>query len=154
MIRDERPVRIANSGNFELPVPADEAFDFFTAEGEKYWVPGWSPTVLGELPQHPGLVFLTESNGQQTIWTVIESDRQARRHVYSRVTPGLTAATVKVEVRASGEGSRVHVSYDLTALSEEGAAALDAYADPQFEQMMEKWRSLVSEMLASQEAGG
>lgn len=152
MIRDQRPLRIGNSGTFELPVSADEAFDFFTAEGEKSWVPGWSPTILGELPQHPGLVFLTEANGSQTIWTVVESDRAARRHVYSRVTPGVSAAIVKVELRPSGEGSRIHVSYDLTALSEEGEVALDAYADPQFAEMMDKWRSLVTAMLSSKAA--
>jgi hypothetical protein len=36
-------------------------------------------------------------------------------------------------------------------LSEEGEAALDGYADPQFDVMMETWRSLVGEMLASRE---
>lgn len=152
MLRDQRPLRIANSGTFELPLPPDETFDFFTAEGERSWVPDWSPTILGEPPQHPGMVFLTEANGRQTIWTVIESDRQARRHLYSRVTPGVSAAIVKVELRASGDGSRIHVSYDLTALSGEGEAALDAYADPNFGEMMEKWRSLIVEMLARQEA--
>ena len=149
MIRDQRPLRIANSGTFELSVPASEAFDFFTAEGEKHWVPGWSPTILGELPQHPGLVFLTGTDGQQVIWTVLESDPTTLRHLYSRVAPGHTAALVDVQLRPSGNGCRVHVSYDLTALSEEGEAALDGYADPQFSEMMENWRSLVGEMLAS-----
>lgn len=151
MFRDQRPRRIANSGSFELPLPPGEAFDFFTAEGEKYWVPGWSPTILGDLPQHPGLVFLTEANGQQVIWIVLESDPATLKHRYSRVAPGHTAALVEVQLRPSGKGCRVHVSYDLTALSEEGEAALDGYADPQFGEMMEKWRSLVGEMLASRE---
>jgi hypothetical protein len=151
MRRDERPQRIANSGSFELPLPPDEAFDLFTAEGEKLWVPGWSPTILGHLPQHPGLVFLTEADGKQTIWTVIESDRAALKHSYSRVTPGQTAAIVEVQLRPCGTGCRIHVSYDLTALSEEGEAALDGYADPQFGEMMDKWRSLVTAMLSSRE---
>ena len=90
-----------------------------TAEGETLWVPGWSPTILGDLPQHPGLVFLTEANGQQVI--------------------------------CSGTGCMVHVAYDLTALSKEGEAALDGYADPQFSEMMEKWRSLIDEMLTNRE---
>ena len=149
MNRDQRPRRIANSGSFELPLPPGEAFDLFTAEGEKDWVPGWSPTILGDLPQHPGLVFLTESNGQQVIWTVLESDPATLTHRYSRVAPGHTAATVEVRLRPSGTGCTVHVSYDLTALSPEGEAALDGYADPQFGETMEKWRSLVGEMLAS-----
>jgi len=151
MTHDQRPLRIANSGSFELPLAPSEAFAFFTAEGEKDWVPGWSPTILGDLPQHPGLVFLTDSGGQQVIWTVLESDPATLRHRYSRVAPGHTAALVDVQLRTSGTGCRVHVAYDLTALSEEGEAALDGYADPQFGEMMEKWRSLVSEMLAGRD---
>jgi hypothetical protein len=151
MTLDQRPLRIANSGSFELPVTPDEAFDLFTAEGERLWVPGWSPAILGTLPQHPGLVFLTEADGRQTIWTVIESDRAALRHVYSRVTPGQTAALVEVRLHPSGTGSRIDVSYDLTALSEEGEAALDAFADPHFGAMMDKWRSLAAAMLAGRD---
>lgn len=151
MTRDQRPLRIANSGSFELPLPPDKAFDLFTAEGERLWVPGWSPTILGTLPQHPGLVFLTEADGKQTIWTVIESDRAALKHVYSRVTPGQTAAIVEVRLRATGTGSQIEVSYDLTSLSEDGESALDSYADPHFGEMMDKWRSLVGAMLSSRQ---
>jgi hypothetical protein len=151
MMRDQRPLRIANSGSFELFLPPGRAFDFFTAEGERLWVPGWSPTILGDLPQHPGLVFLTDADGKQTIWTVIESDPATLKHRYSRVTPGHTAAIVEVQLRPSGTGSSVEVSYDLTALSKEGEVALNGYADPQFGEMMDKWRSLVTAMLASRE---
>ena len=151
MTSDQSPLRIANSGSFELALSPHEAFDLFTAEGERLWVPGWSPTILGELPQHPGLVFLTEASGRQTIWTVIDSDWAALRHCYSRVTPGVSAGTVEVQICPTESGSEVIVSYDLTALSPEGEAVLEGYADPHFAEMMGVWRSLVEAMLASQE---
>ena len=140
--------RVRNSGSFELPLPPDQAFPLFTADGERKWVPGWSPTVLGPEPQHTGLVFLTQSHGLDTIWTVIESDPAKRRHLYSRVTPGASAGTVEVCVRPAPQGSIVDVAYDLTALSEEGAAGLDSYEGEQFGAMMDKWRSLITDMLA------
>lgn len=141
--------RVQNSGSFELDLPPDEAFPLFTAEGERRWVPGWSPTILGADAQAPGSVFLTEADGRQTIWTVIQSDRGVLRHRYSRVTPGLTAGTVDVHVQPGGAGSIVQVAYDLTALSEEGAASLDAYEGEQFGAMMVKWRSLIVDMMTS-----
>jgi hypothetical protein len=148
ILADGVPRRVRSCGGFELPLAPERAFSLFTAEGERRWVPGWSPTILGDMPQHPGMVFLTEADSRQTIWTVIESDPVALRHRYSRVTPGVSAGTVDVQLRTDAHGSTVEVSYDLTALSEEAQPALDAYEGAQFEAMMDEWRSLIAEMLA------
>lgn len=136
--------RIRNSGSFCLDIAAGDAFPLFTAAGEKLWVPGWEPEILGSPDQKPGLVFLTTSEDCQTIWTVIESNQPQLRHTYSRVTPGSHAGTVQVQLSEEGAGSRVTVTYDLTALPGARSDALANYGDSQFTAMLSEWRSLIN----------
>jgi hypothetical protein len=95
------------------------------------------------LPQRPGLVFLTSVDGNQTIWTVLESDAAKLRHRYSRVTPGIAAGIVEVELFPRPTGCRVGVSYDMTALSPAGEAFLASHSGDAFSQMLGKWRELI-----------
>ena len=144
--------RVRATGTFELPLAAREAFELFTAEGERRWVPGWSPDILGPLPQHPGLVFRTEAHGRETIWTVIESDPASLRHLYSRVTPGHTAATVEVRLHPAGSTCRVDVGYDLTALADDHAAVLAPYVGEAFHAMLAEWLALITAALREKAA--
>ena len=141
--------RISSFGSFELPIDPARAFLLFTAEGERDWVPGWSPDILGDLPQHPGLVFLTSVDGQQTIWTVLKSDAGKLRHRYSRVTPGVAAGIVEVELLPTPSGSRVGVRYDMTVLSPAGEAFLASHSGDAFAQMLGKWRELIMAAIGS-----
>ncbi|WP_404337428.1 hypothetical protein AB2M62_02240 [Sphingomonas sp. MMS12-HWE2-04] len=142
--------RVRQHGSFQLDLPAAEAFKLFTAAGERLWVPGWSPTILGALPQHCGLVFTTGDGAERSIWTVIESEAASGRVRYSRVTPGSRAGIVTVEVAAIASGSQVDVAYDLTALSAEGETALKAYSSTSFAQMIEDWRGLIVAALVTE----
>jgi hypothetical protein len=136
------PQRVRRSGGFSLPLPPRQAFELFTAEGEKLWVPGWSPEILGSTPQETGLVFLTGRERESTIWTVLESDPRSGRVLYSRVTPGLRAGTVEVVLAPEIGGSRIKVTYDLTALSDSDAA-LAGYSEVKFTEMLDQWRTLI-----------
>lgn len=145
--------RTKASGSFHLPLQPEEAFDLFTAEGEKLWVPNWKPQILGPTPQSTGLVFLTWHDEICTIWTVVESDKAALRHCYSRVTPGAHAGLVQVTVTPDRGGSRICVIYDMTALPGGVATALDGYRACAFETMLSEWAALLREFVRSQRTG-
>ncbi len=75
--------RTRQKGSFTLPLQPEQAFDLFTAEGERRWVDGWDPEILSDCGAlEPGAVFLTDEGGEQTIWTVIAADRSAKRLLY------------------------------------------------------------------------
>ena len=141
--------RVRQRGCFFLDLAPAEAFKLFTATGERLWVPGWEPTILGSPPQQPGLVFLTGTGPDATIWTVVKSDPVSGQVCYSRVTPESRAGLVQVSIVAVDQGSEVQVEYDLTALSAEGAASLVPYSNSNFSRMMDDWRSLIVDMLAN-----
>lgn len=138
------PARSRRRGSFDLAIPAEEAFDLFTAEGERRWVAGWDPTILsacGALER--GAVFLTDHGSEATIWTVIAADRGAGRLLYSRVAPGRRAGTVEVGIEPDGSDSTIHVAYDMTALGPDGETVVAGMDEPGFAAMLGEWKRLI-----------
>lgn len=143
--------RLCESGGFHLPLAPEEAFELFTAEGERRWVANWDPVRYGGADQAAGDVFLTGKDAEATIWTVVESDAGAGRLVYARTTPGSRAGIVTVTLARDGAGTRVGVRYELTALSGDGARALAAMEGPAYADMMESWREAIVAAIAASE---
>jgi hypothetical protein len=140
-----RPARRRMSGTFDLPMWRDEAFVLFTPEGERQWADGWDPQYpAGRADDtEPGTVFQTAAHGQPTTWVVVDRDH-GRMMSYARITEHARAGTVTVTLDdAAGGGCVVTVSYDLTALSEEGAAELDEFAAT-FQEFLRSWREAIS----------
>ncbi|HUE80135.1 MAG TPA: SRPBCC family protein [Sphingomicrobium sp.] len=147
---DTPHARTRQRGSFTLPLPPAEAFDLFTAEGERRWVAGWEPVILSDCgATKPGAVFLTDHGGEPTIWTLLEYDREAGRLAYSRVSPGRRAGTVRVSLGPDGEGTRVKVAYDITSLGSEGDAAVRSMDAAGFDRMLHEWRRLIRVALES-----
>ena len=135
--------RSAQSGIIYVPLPPERAFDLFTAEGERLWAPGWDPKMLSEA------VFLTGHGGEETIWTIVEADRHSGRFCYSRVSPGVRAGTVRVSLSPDGSGSRVGVSYDMTALGPLGVETVTKMSRAGFAAMLSDWERLIGDAIAA-----
>lgn len=137
--------RRSRSGSFYLELPPSDAIHLFTAEGECLWVPGWQPQILGPVPQSEGLVFLTQADGQQVVWTVLASDWPSGRVKYCRVIPSRSAGTVEVQIRPDGTGSRVTVRYDVTILP--GGEEPPFLTEAGFCEMLEAWSRMIGDAI-------
>ena len=138
-------MRVRSSGQFDVALPAADAIDLFTPEGERRWVPGWDPAYpTGQPSEDPGTVFVTVSGGVETTWIVLRIDRLGATAAYARTTPGHHAGVVRVGCADAATGhSTVSVVYDMTLLDAD-PAELDAYADGPFELMMQEWSDAVA----------
>jgi hypothetical protein len=137
------------SGRFDLNIPAREAIEFFTPEGERSWVPGWDPRYPGGEPSDtPGTVFVTHGHGADTVWVIHSIDATTSTATYSRVTPGQHAGTVSVRCEDGPEtGCTVTVTYDMSLLPGADPSALDGYADRAFEEMLTDWSTALRRIL-------
>jgi hypothetical protein len=131
------------SHRITLPLPADEALELFTPEGERMWIAGWSPRYRypanGETME--GMVFVTGEGPELTYWTMMDFDIVRHRVRYSRVTPGSRATVVEVVCIPGGNRHcHVEVSYALTGLSDEGNAAIEQFVGQAYVAMIEEWR--------------
>jgi hypothetical protein len=134
------PWRVRCSGTVRLPPGIAVPLSLFTPEGERAWAAGWDPSYPAQAAarddSEPGTVFQTRHGPHAGTWVV--TGREPGRSIrYARVIADQDAGTVTVTLdRRSDSASehRVTVSYDLTALSEPGAAHLAQFAAgyPQF----------------------
>ena len=124
---------------------ADQTLTLFTPEGERAWAPGWDPGYpAARRTRGPGAVFETAHGEHTTTWVMTDDDPSGVR--YARVTPGLAAGTVAVAITgpADGGGTRVSVTYDLTALSEHGVAWLAEF-EAGYDAEIAGWETLIAE---------
>ncbi len=138
------------TGTLAVPLPPEQAFRLFTARGEEDWVEGWRPRFPVETPDDtaPGTVFETDAHGQVTTWLVLDSD-PGRRISYARVTPGVRAGTVTVELADGASGhSQVRVTYALTALTDAARAELGSFADG-YQDFLRSWQDTIAQHLRS-----
>ena len=131
-------------------LPPDQAMALFTPEGERRWADGWDPHYPEPgRREGPGAVFTTGHGGHQTTWIMVDHAPGGVR--YARVTEGMTAGTVAVDVVGSRERStQVRVTYDLTALSPAGEAWLDAF-DGHYETAIGDWATEIAAAFAHPE---
>lgn len=131
---------IVCTGSFRVRAPAGRVFPLVTPEGERAWVPEWSPEWIhpadGTLQE--GGVFRTQHGGEETIWMILTCDPQAGHVRYVRDTPGSRIGVVDVVLHESAGVTEVTVTYTLTALSEEGRARLVAFV-ARYEAMLSEW---------------
>jgi hypothetical protein len=144
--------RFRDTVTISVPLPADEAMQLFTARGERAWVEGWDPEFPAGEPTEEveGTVFVTTAHGRSTYWVVAARARRCVR--YARTTPGFFAGTVEVRERSSDSRSTlVDVTYDLSALTPQGAAELDDFAAGH-EQEISAWALAIETALADDRA--
>ncbi len=144
-------MRCIASGEFGVALPAGEAIEFFTPEGERDWVPEWQPVYpSGEPGEKPGTVFTTDVAGVHTIWVILEIDRVGGTAAYARVTPGHHAGTVRVRCSNVADGGCVAmVSYDMSLLPGADPFDLDPYRIDAFETMMSEWATAIRRIVAT-----
>ncbi|MFC5181638.1 SRPBCC family protein [Actinomadura harenae] len=139
--------RVHLTGRFDVPLPPDEAFPLFTPLGERAWAEGWDPVFPDDASDDsaPGVVFTTSAHGHGTVWVVVERNIPASI-TYARTTPGDRAGTVTVELSEVDGGSRVQVTYDLTALRPEAMPALEHFA-ADYPSYLHSWQTSIESIL-------
>jgi hypothetical protein len=139
-----QPTRAVRRGEFELPCDPATALALFTPEGEREWVSGWQPEYLSGANDEVGAVWRT-SHEHDVTW--ITTDRDDARVRYARISSNGTAGLVDVRCTPTDEGTRVQVTYDLTACSTAGLDALGRFA-AHFDDMLDQWRRATALVLA------
>jgi len=130
------------TGRFTLPAPRERALHFFTPLGEKEWAAGWDPVF----PSAEGeTVFQTSHGHHKTTWVVVDRN-PGHRIRYARVAHGMTAGTVEVTLEDRGGASEITVTYELTALGEQGRAHLAEFAKG-YDAYLRSWQQAITSVL-------
>lgn len=145
-------LHVSHTGTLTVMAPAAETLELFTPEGERRWVPGWSPDYLFRAGGGDEIdtVFRTVHDGEETLWIVLEHDLEEHDAAYARITPGSRIGTVTVEVEPIDETSCwVEVCYELTAVSAAGNEVLRRFDARAFRAMLDEWERRIAAVLDS-----
>ncbi len=132
----------------------DLVFPLLCPVRESDWLDGWRCDLLRSSSGHAeeGCVFRTRPAGEpETVWIVTRHEPASGRVEFVRVTAGLLATRLLVEVKANGaSASSVRVTYELTPTSEEGARKVAAsHSGEAFRASMEWWERSMNHYLAT-----
>ena len=142
-----RAEHVVRTHHFHLPMAPEAAVHFFTPEGERAWAKGWEPRYLhpGDGRAAAGMVFTTGHGGEETLWTMTRHEPVGGVVEYLRVTPGSRMGSVRVQCSEAGSGTRVTVTYALTALTLEGNETLRALDATAYEAFIASWETSIRE---------
>ena len=134
-------MHVSHKGSFKIDYPPKKALRLFSAEGEKYWIPGWDPKILKGDGYHRDDVFINMGPGGNSTYVVIDYNDKKYHALYAKVTPDISAGTVEISLTPQSHGSLVEVGYNFTSLSDEGAVSLSKLTDEAFAQQMISWKN-------------
>jgi MOSC domain-containing protein YiiM len=141
---------VRRTGTLRVAAPLDQAFPFFTPDGERLWVPDFDPEYLHPLSgdQGVGAIFTTSHGGENTLWMVLRFSPREGVAEYARVTPGSRRGTVHVRLEAlDANTTGATVSYDLASTSASGDAVLEALTPVAYADMLADWERRIAQAL-------
>ena len=135
--------RVLRSETITVQAKADDVFSLLCPVREAEWLDGWDYTLIYSESGYAekGCVFISRCPGEaDTIWMITHRDPTSRTITFSRVTPASRVADVHIQVQGlAQEKSGVTVSYEITALTEQGNHYIDALTVEKFRKSMAFW---------------
>jgi hypothetical protein len=140
--------RVKHIGDFQMDQPIDVLFPLFSAEGEKYWVPGWDyKNIMGSTELHEDYIFVTENHdhaASDAIWLVKRYDPDSHHVEFYKVEPEEKVGIIIVKCTAISQSKTdVRVSYEYIALSEVGNQFVTSFTELEYEEFIGQWKLLL-----------
>ena len=148
------PEHVERSHAFVVPLPLAETFPLFEPEGERAWAEGWNPRYLNPPDGRAtrGMVFTTDHGNEDTVWMMIRHSPPDLVE-YVRMTPGSRIGRVLVKCSALDTArTRVHVTYELTGLTEKGNELIREIDQAKFEGFIDSWSASIEKAISERRA--
>jgi hypothetical protein len=150
--------RVTLSHSQRIEAPPARVFPLICPVRETEWLDGWgeqlevihSDSGLAE----DGCVFRTRMPGRpETVWMITRHDPAEKVVEFVRVTTGLAATRLRVQVDAGADdSSSVHITYTFTPLGAAGVAFVrETHSEDAFRRDMAWWQDSMNHWLRSGE---
>jgi len=143
-IRDMRvtkPNRVTRTFIQQLVAGPSKVLPLMCPVREVDWLEDWDPSVVYSQSglAEPDCVFLTEADTSSAVWyiTRLESDKGLLEMI--KITPGVTACKLTIQLRPVKDGSEATVTYVHTSLGPEGDRFIASFTEEYYRQFMLDW---------------
>jgi hypothetical protein len=139
---------VEHSKKFSIHQSIEILFPLFSAEGEKYWVPGWDyENIMGSTDLHEDYIFLTKAHDHAStdaIWLVKKYDPDSYFVQFYKVEPKDKIGVITVQcMEVEKNLTEVEVTYKYTGLSDKGNEFIVTFDQVQYEEFINEWESLL-----------
>ncbi len=145
-----QPNRVAHRYTQQLCRPPAEVFPLLCPVREADWIDGWNPLVVFSTSglAEPDCVFVTDAEPHDAIWYITRHEPARRFVEMIKITPGVTACKLSIEVRDAPDGSEADVTYSHTSLGPQGDVFVASFTAEYYVQFMREWEDRINHYLA------
>lgn len=143
-----KPNRASRSYTQTLCAAPEEVFPLLCPVREADWIEGWDPGVVvtSSGVAERDCVFTTAAGPHDAIWYVTRHEPPALVEMI-KITPGVTACRLTIELHPAAEGTRADVAYTHTSLGPEGDAFVASFTEDHYRRFMQDWESRLNHYL-------
>jgi len=149
-MRIEAPVRAVRTYTQRLVAPPETVFPLLCPVREREWARGWDPVAVWSHSGvvEPDCVFVTPGE-PPAVWVVTEVDPERLFVEMVKVTPGVTACRLTIQLEPAPGGSAAHVCYRHTSLGPRGDEFVASFTDAAYESFMKEWERELNHFLST-----
>ena len=143
------PVRATRTWTQRLPAAPAVVFPLLCPVRETDWIDGWDPilVVAASGCAEPDCVFTTPGEAGESIWYIPQHQPEAGFVEMLKITPGVTACRLTIQLRASGSGSEADITYSHTSLGAAGDRFVESFTDDHYRRFMQDWEARINHYL-------
>lgn len=148
-MRVVKPRRAAHTFVQNLEAGPEVVFELLCPVREADWIPGWDPLlVVSESGvAERDCAFVTQSLPSNSIWYVTRHEPENLFVEMIKLSPGVTACRLTIQVRRVASGSTAEVTYMHTSLGPEGDAFVQAFNEEHYVGFMRDWEARMNHYL-------
>jgi hypothetical protein len=144
-----KPNRVSHTYTQRLVGSPEAVFPLLCPVREADWIPGWDPLLV---ISHSGVaerdcVFITSSLPSNALWYITRHEPDDGYVEMIKLTPGVTACRLNIQLRASAGGCEADVTYSHTSLGPEGDPFVASFTEDYFLRFMRDWEDRLNHYL-------
>ena len=150
-----KPNRATRTYTQQLVAPPSAVFPLLCPVREADWIDGWDPILVISASgvAEPDCVFVTRADPNDAVWYISRHEPDAGHVEMLKLTPGLTACRLSIQLRATPDGSEAQVTYSHTSLGPAGDAFVAAFTDEYYRTFMQDWEARLNAYLRRRASG-
>lgn len=143
------PIRASRSYTQKLCAEPGQVFALLCPVREADWVEGWDPGIVitASGVAERDCVFTTASKPHDAIWYVTRHEPSAGFVEMLKITLGVTACRLSIQLRPAAGGTEADITYTHTSLGPEGDAFVAAFTEDFYRQFMQEWEAALNRYL-------
>lgn len=145
-----KPNRVTRTYTQKLIAEPSIVFPLLCPVREVDWIEGWNPELVISQSGVAELdcVFVTAASSTNAIWYITKHEPSDCFVEMIKITPGVTACKLSIQVQPVKSESEAIVTYTHTSLGREGDSFVDLFTEERYTDLMRDWEARLNHYLS------